>query len=128
MPPNFVESKGNPVLDMNRILQYNYFDLKYEAGGENSLPARGRRLAARFGTSHDTAGDRPCHPPGTGTRQEHQPVLSVADRKWGPPAHDPVIARAAREVFQGSSRISRRRSGGLPHRADLGLAHHRRPA
>src|SRR5271167_3380165 len=98
------QNRPNPVLDINRILQYNYCDTRYETGRENPVSARGGRLVTRPGPAHDPAGDGEGG--AAGTAQEHQSVVFVADRERGAPAYDAIVARAAGEVFQGASRLS----------------------
>src|SRR6202040_1861890 len=52
--------------------------------------------------------------------QEHQPVLSVADRERHASSSLARIAAAAREILQDASGLSGERSAGISDRAQLG--------
>src|SRR5438270_7769702 len=89
----------------------------YETQRQNSLSSRSRRQSAGTRPRHDAAGARPgdSGKQSAQTRQsqkcsDDQPVLSLADRKRRTATSDQHHALASREVFQGSSWLSRRRS------------------
>src|SRR5208282_2564328 len=78
----------------------------YDARRKNSLPPRGRRFPPRH--------ESPPHPTGVDEghssrdRQDHQPVVPLADRAWQASAYDAVLAHSAGALFQGASRLSGR--------------------
>src|SRR5262249_57387923 len=98
-------------------LEYCYCDLQYDIRREITLPAPGGRQSSRPGARYDPAGSGPRYRPGA--EAEDQPVLLVADRKWGTAALDQQDAVVALEVFQSPSGIPGGRSGRLPYRASL---------
>src|SRR5437879_4074585 len=75
-------------------------------------PGSGRQ-SARPRSRDDAAGDHTRGEERTG--ENHQPVISVADRKWRASAFDEHYTYAAGEVFQSPSRIPGGRPRGLQH-------------
>src|SRR6185437_5385271 len=90
------ESTPHPSLDTYYILLYKYCVLRYETRAENPLPPRGRGLAARSESSHDPT--RACGGGPKRARQEHQPVIYLANRKRIEAAHDAILAFAIGQV------------------------------
>src|SRR4029077_668960 len=74
---NILKTRAMCLLTKHYKLQYKYSDLRYDTRRKNPLPARGGRLPAGFGTTHDAAGN--CAGGQERTGEEHQPVVLVAD-------------------------------------------------